>query len=113
MLNIMVDDLRDAPDGWVLFKTAEAFLAWVDENPKIEFNLSLDHDLGPESLDGYALVKLLVEKPNHMQHVQIHSSNFVGAKNMLAYLQNAKKYGLIEADIDKRTHQIIGGIDYV
>ena len=61
-INIYLDDLRDCPEGFMIAKTVEQAIYYL-ENFQIGI-LSLDHDLGADSLGellptGYDLVKYI------------------------------------------------------
>lgn len=113
MLNIFIDDLRLAPSKYThSFLTAESFLAWCKAKkiPPIDL-LSLDHDLGEGNMDGYDLVKRIVELGIPIRNVQFHTDNMVGFKNMYYYLKNAKDVGLLPElrFIDRRKVDCIDG----
>lgn len=96
-MKIFVDDIRLAPASYdKTFRTGEAFIQWLKENPNTEVSLlSLDHDLGQDIMDGYTLTKELVGLDNNIKNVQLHTDNMVGFKNMYYYLHNAKKHGML------------------
>lgn len=92
MLNIFVDDLRKSPENYLLFRTAEDFIAFFTLNSSLKINiLSLDHDLGLDIMDGYDLVKEIVQKfPDiHIKEVRFHTDNYIGFKNMYHYMSSA------------------------
>jgi hypothetical protein len=92
VLRIFLDDLRPAPEGWVLVKTAEECLDLLAKNKGLVSSLSLDHDLGDQSEDekhGYWFVKQMVERGLYADVINLHTSNPVGRENMLMYLLNA------------------------
>lgn len=67
---------------------------FLRDNPDINISLlSLDHDLGDGKIDGYELVKRLVELNPNIVTVRFHTSNIIGFHNMGNYLVNAKKIG--------------------
>ena len=90
-MNLWVDDLRSAPDGWLLAKTASEAIALLRQG-NIQ-QISLDHDLGePESVvgSGYQVAIWLEEQAYTgnwaviPDRISIHSANPVGRQNMLA-----------------------------
>jgi hypothetical protein len=96
-MQLWLDDLRDPADygkvGWHWARTAREALAWIAaRNPEVT-ELSLDHDLGWESLlgfdskkeeTGYDVVLFLETHPRFWPKdgVHVHSSNPAGAKRM-------------------------------
>lgn len=81
-INLWLDDVRPAPEGWLHVKTvADAITAM--ESYDVE-QASLDHDLGDDAAGtGYAFVCWLEEsgiKP--LYKPTVHSANPVGAKRM-------------------------------
>ena len=94
-LRIFVDDERPIPVGYnKLFRDGEILLDFLRDNPDINISLlSLDHDLGDDKIDGYELVKRLVELNPNIVTVRFHTSNIIGFHNMGNYLVNAKKIG--------------------
>ena len=90
-MNLWVDDLRSAPDGWLLATTASEAIALLRQG-NIQ-HLSLDHDLGePASIVGSGYqVAIWLEEQAHTENwavipdrISIHSANPVGRQNMRA-----------------------------
>lgn len=84
MIKLFLDDVRPAPEGWMLVTNVED--AKLVLKKYIVTHLSLDHDLGENVQTGYDLVKWIEEryfvhdiKPPEMK---IHSANPVGRQNM-------------------------------
>ena len=98
-VKISVDDIRAIPDGYdLLFINPENFISWRKDNPEITISeLSLDHDMGLDYMDGYDLVKYMVHEEsmniNKIEYIQFHTDNMIGLKNMYCYLESAKKHG--------------------
>ena len=98
-IKISVDDIRAIPDGYdLLFLNPENFISWRKDNPEITISeLSLDHDMGLDYMDGYDLVKYMVDDEsmniNKIERIQFHTDNMIGLKNMYCYLESAKKHG--------------------
>ena len=95
-MKLWLDDIREAPEGWVHFtcpwRALEAILRLGD---MIE-EWSLDHDLGdnvPTGYDFLCMIELLVAKglSVHVPPVNIHSANPVGRDNMLSALASIAK----------------------
>ena len=107
MIKLWLDDLREAPEGWVWAKDGdEAKEIFLNENV---VEASLDHDLGgycylgfdpwfiiPEDETketGYDLLKWIAE--NNLwpdEALSVHSANPVGAKNMSALIDSQGPY---------------------
>ena len=96
-MRIYIDDTRKKPFSFdKIFLDAESFLEWYKNNPQAIEVLSLDHDLGLNKMTGYDLVKEIVSINPTIKAIYIHSANPIGFKNMLSYLNNAKRVGVIE-----------------
>ncbi len=87
MARIWLDDIREAPDGFVPCKSVNETKAVIKEleerNEKIEL-ISCDHDLGDFARDGGDGIKLLdwlVER-NTLYPIELHTMNVVGRENM-------------------------------
>ena len=114
-IRIVVDDIREAPMGWLLFKNPEEFIQWRRENANEVIQvLSLDHDMGLEFYDGYDLVKCMIEidsmNAQLIERVQFHTDNMVGFTNMYHYFVSAKNHGLVpDMNIIKEKMSLIDG----
>ena len=92
---LFLDDVRQAPPGWVLARTVEDFCKKAADH-KWDV-MSLDHDLGDTNCTGYGraptfdgawVADWLVRNMDMMPSlVLIHSSNPVGAGRMHKILQ--------------------------
>ena len=116
-VKISVDDIRAIPDGYdLLFLNPENFISWRKDNQEIIISeLSLDHDMGLDYMDGYDLVKYMVNDEsmniNKIEYIQFHTDNMIGLKNMYCYLESAKKHGAIgkEIIVEKEKINLING----
>lgn len=108
-MKIFLDDLRLAPEKYdLIFRTGEELIQWVSENPDTTVELlSLDHDLGEGILDGYEMVKQMVELPNKIKRIQFHTDNLIGLRNMFWYIKNAHKHGLLPELKQLRPQKVI------
>jgi hypothetical protein len=99
-MQIFLDDdpVRDSwvDDTWVIVRdTSDVILLGLEDEP-IEL-LSLDHDLGDHTHDGYYLMKHLEvlahrgEWDRIPQRFEIHSANPVGRKNMQAAIDSIER----------------------
>lgn len=105
MINLYVDDLRDCPDGFVVARTMEEAVKFL-ETHTINI-LSLDHDLGEDESGnllptGYDLVKCICESEHQLRanKIYLHTDNGVGRENMYQTLLGAQRRGFIEKDIE-------------
>jgi hypothetical protein len=85
-MKLYLDDVRPAPDGWVLVRTAHEAIAALEAGGVEE--ISLDHDLGDEATcgSGYQVATWIEEAVATRGFVpprmQIHSANIVGRARM-------------------------------
>lgn len=100
-VRIFLDDVRESPRGWLLFRTGEELIKWLQENKNIEIEIiSFDHDLGDENyLNGYETVQQIVDyNPqvfDKIDRITFHTDNLIGMRNMYYYLVNAQKHEVI------------------
>jgi len=84
---LWVDDERNPPvPSWAHAKTwgeATIYLAHMDN----VHTVSLDHDLGPDSPNGYQIVKWMIEHGRLPGRIILHTANPVGRNNMREALQ--------------------------
>jgi hypothetical protein len=92
-MRIYVDDIREAPEGWLLADCAGIALHFL-QNLDVEA-ISLDHDLGEDSLTGYDIAKKMVELSLWPKDIYCHSANPVGRINILALLQRYAPEGVM------------------
>lgn len=80
-IKISIDDIRAIPDGYdLLFLSPENFISWRKDNPEITISeLSLDHDMGLDYMDGYDLVKYMVHEDSmnigSIERIQFHTED--------------------------------------
>lgn len=90
-INVYLDDLRPCPDGFVLARTAEDCISLL-ENYQVSV-LSLDHDLGWDSMNGTELAHELVARGLYADEIFLHSSSMAGRANMYSiFLQKKPDY---------------------
>lgn len=98
-INLYVDDLRDCPEGFVIARTYEEAIYYL-ENYEVEI-LSLDHDLGENEETkellptGDDLVLYMTEHSLYGNKIYLHTDNPVGRSRMLSGLQAAQRRGFI------------------
>ncbi|WP_240628549.1 cyclic-phosphate processing receiver domain-containing protein [Bacillus salacetis] len=74
-ISVFLDDIREAPDGYVLAETMDECLNLL-KNFEIE-HLSLDHDLLNNTRNGTMLVEIMVSEKLFANRITIHSANSV------------------------------------
>ena len=90
-LNIWLDDIRPAPNGYVWVKSvnqAKRVIIAAEISYEEIFELNLDHDLGDYACDGgdaICLVRWLAETERHY-FIKLHTMNPVGRENMQAII---------------------------
>lgn len=96
-MKIWLDDIRPAPEGYVLVQSVNEAKKLIErcekEGIKIEV-LDLDHDLGDFYPDGGDAIKLLdwLAERESFYPVAIHTANPVGRENMLRLFKKYWKY---------------------
>ena len=82
---VVVDDLRDHPDGAMYFRTSASAITWLQDNPTVVIDeLWLDHDLGGLD-DTIRPVVLYLEElcfngtPIEIGCIYVHTANPTGA----------------------------------
>jgi hypothetical protein len=84
-MKVYLDDIREAPDGWIRVHTYEEAIEAL-KTGKVE-QISLDNDLGTE-LEGYDVAKWIEQQTFETNFrppkIWIHSANLVGRHNITA-----------------------------
>ncbi|EPY2271284.1 cyclic-phosphate processing receiver domain-containing protein [Clostridium sporogenes] len=101
-INLYVDDLRDCPEEFIIARTVEKAIYYL-ENFHVDI-LSLDHDLGEDAegnllSTGYDLVKYICENGLKVNQIYLHTDNPVGRDNMYETLIGARRRGFIDSNI--------------
>lgn len=97
MMKIWLDDLRPAPEGYVVTKSVNEAISVVtgaeEKNIKIEL-LDIDHDLGDYAVDGGDAIKLLdwLAERETFYPIKIHTANPVGRANMERMIERYWRY---------------------
>lgn len=104
MINIWLDDVRPAPDGWIWAKDVGSCFYFLEEHQDQVGIMSLDHDLGTRTT-GYDLAKLLCENPMLFpKEIYLHTSNPVGRTNMFQLLRRFIDVNDIESRVYAGPH---------
>ena len=99
-MKVFLDDLREAPgEDWITFRNFGACVLYLlgkyADNPKLDLELSLDHDLG-EAKTGYDLAclieKWVVVHGIKAPRITVHSANPVGRQNIERCIQSIQRY---------------------
>lgn len=94
-MKIYLDDVRPAPEGWVLTKTAPETIKLLYTGGVT--HLSLDHDLGEESGvgNGYDVLLWIEDAVESFQFlppvIDVHSSNSGARPKMEAAIRSIQK----------------------
>lgn len=102
MLKLYLDDVRDAPEGYTLYRPADLSVFYMMV-PSADV-ISLDHDLGLDPLgveypNGYQVLCVLEGwlhtgkwLPVVLPEFQIHSANPVGIVNMERVIKSMRRF---------------------
>jgi hypothetical protein len=92
-MKIFLDDIRKTPIGWVRTYTAEETIELLGNNNVHE--ISLDHDLGEDRLEGYKVLTWIEEQVYSNFYtppiIHIHTDNPAGRKRMVAAVKSIEK----------------------
>lgn len=95
-MKVWLDDLRQAPDGWVRTYNSNMTIEMLGRGNVT--HLSLDHDLGNEDIvgNGYMVMEWLEEEASYgnfyidPNNIKFHTANIVGRKKMNDALNKIK-----------------------
>lgn len=96
-IKLWIDDIRPAPEGYMVFTTTNAALCFIYQNYNIIDEISLDHDAGDYAKDGGDYINVLREMQRFSRrhdldfsHIKfrLHSANSVGVQNMRYILED-------------------------
>lgn len=118
MKRIFLDDIRFVPQGYnLVFRNGEDLIKYLKEHPNEHYDLiSFDHDLGQNVMDGFDVIKEIVNNENinfTFDKFQFHTDNLTGFVNMFYYLISARKNNFISMKglIDPFKHTYIDGVE--
>ena len=105
-LRVFLDDIRPAPEGWTLVRWPHAAIALL-ETGNVEA-LSLDHDLGDDTITGNDVLTWLEEAValrgfTPPASIAIHSANAVGRERMERAVASIRRYA--EEDARDLSHR--------
>ncbi|PSL51338.1 hypothetical protein B0H94_101252 [Salsuginibacillus halophilus] len=98
LYNIFLDDTRCCPEGYTLVRSAEECME-VLSTDRVYKHISLDHDLGSKSLNGYAVVEYMIENKIYAERITVHSANAGGGKRMYESLLRAREQGVFPSHV--------------
>lgn len=92
ILRLWVDDVRPAPEGYILVKSVYEATIVIEEAEFQKFKIEVidcDHDAGKYADKGGDYIKLLdwLENTGRNYPIRIHSMNPVGVENMRRIIQ--------------------------
>jgi hypothetical protein len=118
MKRIFLDDIRFVPQGYnLVFRNGGDLIKYLKEHPNEHYDLiSFDHDLGQNVMDGFDVIKEIVNNENinfTFDKFQFHTDNLTGFVNMFYYLISARKNNVISMKglIDPFKHTYIDGVE--
>jgi len=90
---LYLDDVRPAPEGWTLARTAEEAISLIRGGSVVM--ISFDHDLGTE-LTGYSVSKVIEEGAFRGTIAPmtwgVHSANSVGRADIVRAMNSAERF---------------------
>lgn len=95
---IYLDDDREnrpTPPGWTRFVNAVDLISFLQDMPENKITkISLDNDLGAYQLEGYDVLKWLINHADtqHIDHINFHTANIVARRGMLQSMSSAKRH---------------------
>lgn len=81
MINVFLDDLREAPPGYKRVRTADQAIQLLKTH-RVNI-LSLDYDLGTFPITGNNVIQFMVRTHIYPKKIVIHSANPFGRSRML------------------------------
>lgn len=94
-MKIWLDDERPMPEGYDQHcRNAESAIEAIKSG--IVDEISLDHDLGNDVLNGYDVAKFIEKETllGNLNYIRckVHTQNPIGRKNIVCALQNVARY---------------------
>lgn len=90
-MKLWIDDIREAPEGYLWLQSTNAALRYIRDNISVIKHIDLDHDAGDYRTLGGDYVAILneMERLSHRHKIdfnhitfRLHSMNPVGVENM-------------------------------
>jgi hypothetical protein len=93
-MKVFLDDVRSAPDGWVLVRTVKDAINALKTGRVLE--ISLDHDLGTAYSSGYDVLNWIEHEVAkgwaHPPLIHIHTMNPVARTRMEAAVRQIERF---------------------
>ena len=95
---LYLDDLRNPPPGWLVFRSAAELQAWIEAHGLAEVGeISLDHDLGEGAPTGYDFINwleryVIAHDLRELPRIVSHSSNPAGRANIERAVEAIHRY---------------------
>lgn len=100
-MKIYLDDIREAPEGWVRTYTPAQTIELLKDTANMVSHLSLDHDLGDDANigTGYDVLLWIEEAIGAMprvlhyvpENITVHSANPVGRDRMMRAIESIRR----------------------
>lgn len=81
-MHILFDDVRNLEGMDIILRTSEAMVLFIQNFNTSGHFVYFDSDIGDPSIQGYHILRRLLEKGQRPSHVCIVTSNPVDAENM-------------------------------
>lgn len=99
-IKIFLDDdaiFRQEPNGFIRFYSGEDLIKFLNnksENDEIEY-ISFDNDLGTDIMEGYDVIKYMMNNSIEAKEYNVHSANNVAASRIKSYIESAIKMDVV------------------
>lgn len=95
-MKVFLDDTRETPEGYIRANTVHELAKLLMDKDNNITEISLDHDLGEDTLTGYEFMRWLEamvfnNRISNIPEIKFHTANPVGRKNMELVLASIKK----------------------
>ncbi|WDR22170.1 hypothetical protein PJM41_0085 [Salmonella phage vB_SenS_UTK0009] len=80
--HILIDDVRNLNGMDIIIRTPEAALKFLENNDTSGHFVYMDNDLAVDGMEGYQILRLLLELGQRPKKVVLVTSNPVGRENM-------------------------------
>ncbi|WP_339830859.1 cyclic-phosphate processing receiver domain-containing protein [Paenibacillus sp. FSL R7-0272] len=92
-MHVFLDDYRSCPKGFVLATNAEECLLLLRDG-EVDI-LSLDYELGPDSMNGGEVAAAIVREGLYPREIYLHTSSMYGKRQMYEMLYSNKPESVI------------------
>lgn len=98
IINIILDDdiARISPPNFYRFYRGENLLDFMKQHPDAIIDyITFDNDLGLDRIEGYQVFDKMIEENWNVQHINVHSQNFVASTRMQKAWLSAQRHHLV------------------